>query len=89
MASCKIGYQETSYVLIYGEAVYIVSYTHAIHANIFSPFLIWNKFTDFAVFLNFCRPYTQLELSRKAKFWEDSKGQEKTQFENKRHKSDY
>ena len=37
----------------------------------------------------FCRPYTQRELSRKRKFWEDSKSQDKTHLENKRHKSDY
>ena len=37
----------------------------------------------------FFRPYTQRELSRKAKFWEDSKSQDKTQFENKQRNSDY
>ena len=53
--------------------------------------LLWsgNKFTNFVVFLNFLSTYTQRELSRKAKFREDSKSQDKTQFENKQRNSDY
>ena len=53
--------------------------------------LLWseNKSTNFVIFLNFCWPYTQRELYRKAKFWEDSKSQDKSQFEDRRHKPDY
>ena len=45
-----------------------------------------NKFTNFAVFLNFL---LILHATWIAKFWEYSKSQDKTQFENKWHKSDY
>ena len=71
-------------VLIYGETAYIFSYTHVLNANIFS--LLWSE--NLQILSNFCWPYTQCELYRKAKFWEDSKSQDKTQFEN-RHKSHY
>ena len=75
-------------VLVYDRTVYIFSYTHVLYANIFSVFMIW-KFTDLVLFLNFLLTLQQHELYRNTKFWEDSKSEDKAQFENKQHKSDY
>ena len=41
------------YVHLFMVKLYIFSYTHVLHASIFSPFIIWEKTTDFVVFLNF------------------------------------
>ena len=89
MVSCKFSNQETLSVLIYGEnCIYLVILMYFMQIYFH---LLWseNKFTDFIVFLNFCWPYTQCELYIKTKFSEDSNSQDKTQFENKRLKSDY
>ena len=76
-------------VLIYGETVHIYLYSCNSCKYIFTIYDLKINLQILSYFWIFCWPYTQRELYRKAKFWEDSKSQDKTQFENKRHKSDY
>ena len=56
------------------QCIYLVKFMYFIQIYFH---LLWfgNKFTDFAVFLNFSRSYTQRVLSRIEKFWEDSKSE--------------
>ena len=85
MVSCKFCYQKTFCVIVYDETVYVLSYRDALHGTIFSPFLIWEFFCISKFFVDPIH-----NVNYKGKRNSDSKSQdEKTQFESKRHKSDY
>ena len=76
------------YLFMAKQCIYLVTQIYFMQIY-FHPLWFGNRFTDFSDFWIFCWPNTPHELERKAKFWEDSKSQNKTQFENKRHKHNY
>ena len=79
------------YLFMVKQCIYLVIHTYFMHSckYIFSFYDLGINLQILSYFWIFCWPYTQRELLRKTKFWEDWKSQDKTQFENKRPKSDY